>query len=250
MTKTNEFTIESLSQLEGMPVYSSDKEQIGKVETIYVDQDTRVPEWIGIGTGFFSSKRLIVPTQGATAQSDGVYINFDKDRVESSPEVKGDAIPEATEGELYDHYGIPASTERSSSTLPGGQSSARTGAEQGTLTRSEEELRVGKRQAEAGRVRLRKWVETEPVSEDVTLQRETAQVRRQPIDRPADGGEIGEREVEVTLTEEQPVVEKATVAKEQVSVTKGEDTKTETVSDDVRKERIEVDGEDVERVDR
>jgi uncharacterized protein (TIGR02271 family) len=249
MTRTNEFTIESLSQLEGMPVYSSDKEEIGKVDTIYVDQDTRVPEWIGIGTGFFSTKRLLVPTQGATAQRDGVYIGFDKDRVESSPEVKGDAVPESTERALYDHYGIPASNERSSSTLPGAQQRAQ-GGDAETLTRSEEELRVGKRQAEAGRVRLRKWVETEPVSQDVTLQRETAQVRREPIDRPADAGEIGEREVEVTLTEEQPVVEKATVAKEQVSVTKGEDTRTETVSGDVRKERIDVDGEDVERVDR
>jgi len=249
MTQTNEFTIENLSQLEGMPVYARDEEQIGKVDTIYVDQDTRVPEWIGIGTGFFSTKRLLVPTQGATAQSDGVYIGFDKDRVESSPEVKGDAIPESTERALYDHYGIPASNERSSSTLPGGQAQP-TGGEQDTLTRSEEELRVGKRQAEAGRVRLRKWVETEPVSQEVTLRRETAQVRREPIDRPANAGEIGEREVDVTLTEEQPVVQKATVAKEQVSVTKGEDTRTETVSDDVRKERIEVEGEDVERVDR
>jgi len=249
MTETNEFTIESISQLEGMPVYASDQEQIGKVDTIYIDEDTRVPEWIGIGTGFFSTKRLLVPTQGATAQNDGVYIGFDKARVESSPEVTGDAIPESTERALYDHYGMPASDERSSSTLPGAQQGPQTGREQ-TLTRSEEELRVGKRQAETGRVRLHKWVETEPVSEDVTLQRETAQVRREPVDRPADAGEIGEREVEVTLTEEQPVVEKATVAKEQVSVTKGEDTRTETVSDALRKERIEVDGEDVERVDR
>jgi len=248
MRQTSEFTVERIAQLRGMPVYASDHEQIGKVDTIYLDQDTRVPEWIGIGTGFFGTKRLLVPTEGATAKDDGVYISCDKDTVESSPEVKDDSISEATERALYDHYGISASDDRSSSTLPG-QSRPTSGADQNTVTRSEEELRVGKRRTEAGRVRLRKWVETEPVREDLTLERETAQVRREPVDRPAKAGEIGEQEVEVRLSEEQPVVEKATVAKEQFSVTKGEDTRKETVSEQLRKERVEVDGEDVERVD-
>jgi uncharacterized protein (TIGR02271 family) len=252
MTDATEFSIENLQQLQGMPVYSSDKEQIGKVDTIYVDEDTRVPEWIGIGAGFFGSKRLLVPTQGAMAQSDGVHVRFDKATVESSPDVAGEEIPEDTERSLYDHYGVSYSDERSESTLPEGsqRGSASTGSDQASMTRSEEELRVGKRQREAGRVRLRKWVETEPVSEEVTLQRETAEVSREPINRPASAGEIGEQEVEVTLQSEEPVVEKATVAKEQVSVKKGTDTTKKKVSDEVQKERIEVDGEDVERVDK
>jgi stress response protein YsnF len=75
-------------------------------------------------------------------------------------------------------------------------------------------------------------------------------VSREPIDRHASAGEIGEQEVEVTLQTEEPVVEKATVAKEQVSVKKGTDTTKEKVSGEVQKERIEVDGEDVERVDK
>ena len=252
MTNPTELTIQNVQQMRGMPVYSSEKEQIGKVDTIYVDEDTRIPEWIGIGAGFFGSKRLLVPTQGAVAQGDGVYVHFDKATVESSPNVAGEEIPEETERSLYDHYGVSYSDDRSDSTLPEGRQadSAATGADQASMTRSEEELRVGKRQREAGRVRLRKWVETEPVSEEVTLQRETAEVSREPIDRPASAGEIGEQEVEVTLQTEEPVVEKATVAKEQVSVKKGTDTTKEKVSGEVRKERIEVDGEDVERVDK
>ena len=251
MTDPTQFTIENLRDLEGMPVYSSDKEQVGKVDTIYVDQDTQIAEWIGIGTGFFGSKRLLVPTQGAMAESDGVHVQFDKNRVESSPNVEDDSISEETERSLYDHYGVSYSDERSGSTLPeGGRAPAPKRSDDASVTRSEEELRVGKRQTQAGRVRLRKWVETEPVSEDVTLQRETAEVRREPINRPASAGEIGEQEVEVPLSAEEAVVEKATVAKEQVSVTKGTDETKKTVSDELRKERIEVDGDDVERVDK
>jgi uncharacterized protein (TIGR02271 family) len=88
------------------------------------------------------------------------------------------------------------------------------------------------------------------VTEDVQLRRETAKVERTPVSEPADAGEIGEQDVEVTLSKEEPVVEKRTVAKERVSVQKGEDTTTEQVSDQVRKEVVEVDGEDVERIDR
>jgi uncharacterized protein (TIGR02271 family) len=251
MTETSQFSIESLAQLRGKPVYSSDQEQIGKVDVIYVDYETRVPEWIGIGTGVFRSRRLLVPTQGAMAQDDGVHVAFDKDRVESSPDVDDDAIPEETERSLYDHYGISYSDERSASTLPGsGQRARATGSDQPSMKRSEEELHVGKRETEAGRVRLHKWVETEPVTEDVTLRRETAKVERTPVDEPATSGEISEEDVEVTLSKEEPVVEKRTVAKERVSVQKGEDTTTEQVSDQIRKEVVEVDGEDVERIDR
>ena len=59
--------------------------------------------------------------------------------------------------------------------------------EEAAVTRSEEEVRVGKRATVAGEARLRKWVETEPVSEQVEVRRESATVTREPIDQPATG---------------------------------------------------------------
>ncbi len=53
-----------------------------------------------------------------------------------------------------------------------------------SVSRHEEEIQVGKREVEYGRVRLRKWVETEPVTEEIELRRETAFVERQPVNRP------------------------------------------------------------------
>jgi stress response protein YsnF len=55
------------------------------------------------------------------------------------------------------------------------------------------------------------------------------------------GTEIGEEEVEVPLRAEQPVVEKQTVAKERVGLEKDVETETETVSEELRKERVDVD---------
>ena len=116
-----------------------------------------------------------------------------------------------------------------------------------SVVRHEEELRVGKREAEVGRARLRKWVETEPVSTDVTLERERARVTREPVDERVSGAEIGEEEVEVGLREEQAVVEKETVAKERIGLEKDVETEVETVRDEVRKERVDVEGDIDER---
>ena len=52
--------------------------------------------------------------------------------------------------------------------------------------------------------------------------------------------------VEVPLSAEKPVVEKQAVAKERVGLDTDVVTETETVSDELRKERVEVEG-DVDR---
>jgi len=120
--------------------------------------------------------------------------------------------------------------------------------EDASLVRSEEELAVGKREVEAGRVRIRKWVETEPVQVEVELKREKASITREPADASMPAGTIGDgvEETEVVLREEQAVVSKETVAKERVSVETDVVSESETVTDEVRKERIEVDGDAVD----
>src|SRR5690606_9567051 len=87
-----------------------------------------------------------------------------------------------------------------------------------SVSRHEEEMRVGKREMERGRIRLRKWVETEPAEADVSLRRETARVEREAVDRPAPAAQLGDEEAEMTLHEEEPVVSKETVEKERVTM--------------------------------
>lgn len=114
------------------------------------------------------------------------------------------------------------------------------------MTRSEEELRVGTESRERGRVRLRKYVVTEQVTKTVPVSREEVRVEREPItdanrDDARSGPEISEEEHEVVLHEEQPVVEKRTVPKERVRL----DTETvvdeKQVSEEIRKEQVDVD---------
>ena len=116
------------------------------------------------------------------------------------------------------------------------------------MTRSEEELRVGTTHRETGRARLHKYVETETVQETVPVEREEVRVEREPItdeniEQAMRGPDISEAEHEVTLHAEEPVVEKRTVPKERVRLDKETVSDEETVNQEVRKERIEGDGE-------
>ncbi len=116
------------------------------------------------------------------------------------------------------------------------------------MTRSEEELAVGKTSRETGRARLRKYVVTENVETTVPVQREEVRIEREPItdaniDNATDGPAISEEEHEVTLHAEEPVVEKRAVPKERVRLDKETVTEERTVSDEVRKERIEAEGD-------
>ncbi len=266
---TTTLTLDDLESARGNTVYSTDGEKIGKVEELYVDEGTGRPEWIGIGTGFLGTKRVLVPVEGASRREGGVLVPYEKDHVKATPDTDSDEISQESERALYAHYGLEYSHAPSDTGLPEGR--ANTGPEEGALdtglgasthapdspgdaeggrpavTRSEEELRVGKRGIETGRLHLHKWTESEQVEVPVELRREKARVTREPLDKTVSGDEIGDEELEITLMEEQPVVQKDTVAKERIGIETEVETERQTVSEDVRKERVAIEGADEAR---
>jgi uncharacterized protein (TIGR02271 family) len=253
----------------------ADGEKIGKIDEIYLDTETGQPEWALVNTGLLGTKSSFVPLAGASSDGEEVRVEYTKDQAKQAPGIDPEReLSREEEAELYSHYGLEYSQSRSGSGLPegtagqaattgagtGGGGVAGTGAgteaeagagdsrftrgEDDAMTRSEEELRVGTAERESGRARLRKWVETEEVDETVPVRRETARVEREPItdenvDEAMSGPEISETEHEVTLHEEEPVVEKRTVPKERVRLEKDTETDEQQVSETVRKERIE-----------
>jgi len=114
------------------------------------------------------------------------------------------------------------------------------------VQRSEEELRAGTREREAGALRVRKRVRTDREQIEVPTRHEEVSVERVPASGEATEAEIGEEEVVVPVTEEEVVVEKRAVAKEEVRIHKEALEGTETVEEDVRREEVEVE-EDTRR---
>jgi uncharacterized protein (TIGR02271 family) len=235
----------------GRTLVDSDGEKIGTVQDIYLDEDTDEPEWLAVSTGWFGNRISFVPLAGATVRENEVACRWTKDQVKDSPNAEPDGrLTQDEEAGLYRHYGLDYSEDRSSSGLPdrSGAPAAGGDSDDDAMTRSEEELRVATTSREAGRVRMRKWVETEHVTKTVPVTREEVRVQREPIsadnaDAAMSGAEISEAEHEVTLHEDQVVANTEVVPKERVRLGTERVQDEETVSADLRKERIDVEGD-------
>jgi len=273
-------TLQDVTAWRGRNLIDRDGDKIGSIEEVYVDRQSGEPEWLAVKTGLFGSKVSFAPIVEASPEGDAVRVPYEKAQVKDSPNVESDGeLSPEEESALYRHYGRDYSsfdgdadefadggrgtTGETGTGVTGDGTDSRT-VGRGTvgedvsgpetdeaMTRSEEELNVGTRQQETGRARLRKYVVTEPVDTTVNVQREEVSLEREPITdanvgAAMDGGDLTEEEHEVTLRAEEPVVEKRVVPKERVRLGKDTVTEQREVTDEVRKEQIEAEG-DLER---
>src|SRR3954467_3753480 len=242
----------------GQELRSSDDDKLGTIEEIYLDTSTQEPEWALITTGLFGSKQSFVPLRDASQSDAGVTVPFDKATVKDAPKIDPDGqLSRDEEALLYRHYSLDYGDAETGAGLREGRQDDDADGTVGrdvsgpntddAMTRSEEELRVGTTEREAGCVRLRKYVVEDEVTQTVPVTHEEVRVEREPItdaniDAATDGPAISEEEHEVTLHAERPVVAKEAVPVERVRM----DTETVTdeaqVSEEVRKEQIDVDG--------
>jgi uncharacterized protein (TIGR02271 family) len=249
--------------LRGRTVVATDGGKIGKVDEVFLDDQTNAPEWVAVSTGLFGSHVSLIPLAAAEQRGDDIVVPYTKDQVKDAPHQDVDQhLSPAEEEQLFQYYGVSYGGETVTATgADAGYASGRRSTEtydtegydtsgpttDDAMTRSEERLRVGKEQVETGRARLRKYVTTENVTQTVPVRKEKVRLETEPItDANAgaamSGPDISEEEHEVVLTEERPVVAKETVPVERVRLSKEERVEEQTVSDDVRKEQIEADG--------
>ncbi len=244
---------QELRSVAGRDVFGPGGEKIGSVAQVYADDHTGQPDWFTVHTGLFGMNESFVPLREATVAGDRVEVPYDKATVKDAPNVSADGhLEPEEERRLYEHYRLDWDAGNGRRPHFG---RARTPSGPNTddaITRSEEQVRVGTQTEESGRARLRKYVVTENVTETVPVRKEKAVVETEPVtsenyDAATSGADISEEEHELTLHEERPVVEKTTQPVERVRLTTETQTGEETVSEEVRKEQIEADGDIADR---
>ena len=248
----------SALEWEGRTLVDRDGDKIGKIDALYLDQETDRPEWALVNTGMFGSKSSFVPLTGATPRGDDVIAQVNVSQVKDAPKIDPrEELSEQQEAELFRHYGIDYTMEGSVTATGNGHTTGQrepVGHDTSgpttdeAMTRSEEEVRVGTAERERGRARLRKYVVTEEVQQTVPVRREEVRLEREPITdanvgQATDGPAISEEEHEVVLHEEEVVTEKRAVPKERVRLDKETVVDEQTVSEEGRKEQIDAEGE-------
>jgi uncharacterized protein (TIGR02271 family) len=236
-----------LATLAGKDVVGPDGDSIGKVKDVYESTDGSGGTFATVTTGMFGGGASFFPLGAAELRGDQVVVPFGKDVVKDAPRVENDEELSAVEEERLFEYYAGQGTTAGAATVGHDTSGPSTDS---AMTRSEEQLRVGTEKVETGRARLRKHVVTETETRTVPVSHEEVRVEREPITdgnvgAALDGPAISEEEHEVVLEAERPVVQKETVPVERVRLGKERVTDQTQVSEQVRKEQIDLDGADV-----
>jgi len=254
-----------IDQVAGSDAYGSDGSKIGSVGQVYLDDQTGQPAWVTVNTGLFGTNESFIPLSEASFSGDRLTVPYDKDKVKGAPNVAADGhLSPEEERELYAYYGVgytDTDYDTTTTTGTGYADTDRGGYDTRTeghdtsgpttddaMTLSEERVNVGTERREAGRARLRKYVVTENVTQTVPVTREEVVVEREPItdanrDAATSGPDISEEEHEVVLHEETPVVDKTVEPVERVRLGTQQTTEQQTVTEQVRKERVDTDAD-------
>ena len=259
-------------QIHGFNLVDNQGNKLGSVDGVWVDDATSRLEFIGVKTGWLAGKTHLVPAQDARLDEGNrqIAVPFSQDRIKDAPSFSADTeLSPQDEDQIYAYYGLSRSTQASpsgyagttettstidttttgprattvdTSTTRSGESDMPTPPRELDVPLAEENLEVGKRQVEAGRVRLRKVVHTEREQVPVELRHEDVRIERVA----ATGTEVPanafqEEEIDVPVMREEAVVEKTAHATGRVRVDKDVQTETQRIEGAVRREDVEID---------
>jgi uncharacterized protein (TIGR02271 family) len=239
------YSADELHNFFSYDVFDRNEKHIGNVNGLWTDNSGQ-PAFIGLKTSWLFGKTHVVPLRNAQVDADEahIYVAYDEDKIKDAPAFDTDSELNASqEQEIYRYYGLGSQT----ASMPPRQAEApspretTTRPEEATMQLHEEHLHVGKREVEAGAVRLRKVVRTERVQQPVELKREDVVIERVPAQEARESGKPFEGEEQVIpLRREEAVIEKENIVREGVRARKRTETEQQNVSAEVRREDVEV----------
>jgi uncharacterized protein (TIGR02271 family) len=224
-------------------VLDKNNTDIGHVSGLWTEPHGPIA-FVGVKTTWLVGKTHVIPAQGMEVnhQRETIRVPYSAEVVKNAPTSDPGEELEFTR-EVYSYYTQHGMQQRPAQgqAQAQGQRAGQTG-ESVRMPLMEEQLKIGKREVESGGVRLRKVVHTEPVREGVELRREEAVIERVPAGqgaRPSDKA-FKEEDIYVPLRREEAVVQKEANVREEVRLRKTSQTEGQQISDQVRKEDVEI----------
>lgn len=230
--------------VEGTTVFDAAGEKVGTVSEHNIQGG-----YLVVHKGWLFPRDLYVPLSAVgRSDDDGIYLNMYKDELKNQDWDEPPASAGMNAGTTTPSG--TAAVEPPGSALDMGQPGPhQTAAREGDVAVPvrEEELTVQKQRGEAGRVHLHKDIVEEPQSVDVPVTREQVTVERMP--RQGAAGDVGpdafqERDIEVPVMGEEVTAEKRAKVGEEVHLHKQQVTENQRFSDTVRKEHVNIEGQD------
>lgn len=227
----------------GATAYGVGGEKIGSVRDALVIANTGGIRFLIVDVGgWFSSKEVLVPVGYARIDDSGVY--FDNLTKEQVGELQKYEYGQTYTDDVYSEEQFLADERVLRGTQDEATYRQQAYATPDRLQLLEERLTVAKERFKAGAVSIGKRVETRQEQVEVPLEREEVVITRHAVTdaTPVDGAVIGEGQqtLQVDLEAERASIGKQTFVTEEVEIGKRSVTETQTVSETVSKEVLEV----------
>ena len=261
-------------------VVDQDAATVGTITAFYLDRATGLPTWALVHTGWFTDAQTFVPLTHAVEANEEIQVPYPKAFIQQAPRIQADQelspdheVVLSAYYQLDDHRGavadrrlgtepaVPGAAGMSTAPAEPAARPSRAGpsgppvprlAAQGPVevVRSEEELQVGVRRRRR-RLRLRKYVVTEYLTRTIPVRREEVRLEEvpapdEPVGEPDEQGAVPAADqalLEVVLHREEPVIQLRVVPAERVRLFKDVVTEQRTVTEDIRKEQIDLQSE-------
>lgn len=226
-------------EIRGWTVVDESDREIGRVDDLMFDENTHEARYAVVN---IDNRRKLIPI-GQLDMDDNRRVvkatGYNRDRLMGLRDYDRSTWSDTSEREHYRDY-VPGIQDND--TLDYNRNEFR-GQVPKRIQLLEEELRVGKRRVKTGEATLSKRPVSETVSEQVNLETEQIDISRRPVNRPAEGQIMGQDEtIRVPLYAEEPVVDKQTFVKEEIDIGTKAEQRTETVSEEVRREELDTRG--------
>jgi stress response protein YsnF len=259
------------TDLTGARVTDAGGKVVGKVDKVFNDDLDGKPVWALIRAGKASR---FIPVRGSRMTADGFSVPFDSQKIMNGPDLNVDQHMSADQvTELRRYYGlaVPAQAGQPAGEPTGQQAAQQAGQQAGQqaaptsqqaspqagrqagradlssaaaevwLVRNEERMDIGTEVLESRRVRLRKYVDVQPVEQAVHVFHEEYEVEHIPITAEERArGPIAENDQELILHEQRAVFKKEAVPVERIRLVTKRVEEDRTFREELRKERIEV----------
>ena len=259
-------------------VVDRDAATVGTITAFYLDRATGLPTWALVHTGWFADAQAFVPLIHAVETNEEVRVPYTKAFIQQAPRIQAhehlspdDEIVLSAYYGLDDHRGAVADRRLGAEPAVTGTAGVSTASAEPAasppragpagpavpgptaqgpveVVRSEEELQVGVR-SRLRRLRLRKYVVTEYVTRTIPVRREDVRLEELPAPAEPAGGPDeqpvaqaagAQALLEVVLHREEPVIQLRVVPAERVRLFKDVVTEQRTVTEQIRKEQVDL----------
>jgi hypothetical protein len=176
--------ISNWDQYRGQDLYDSHGDKIGRLDEVFLDDETNEPDWIAVHTGLFGMNQSLVPAANVNFDNGRLITTYSKDEIKDAPNISptDNHLSVEEEKRLYDHYGrsyTPYQRTQVSQTQSTGNVTTSAGKRDTGRDETAAEATIRNEQvqktAEVENVRLRKhvWTEQVPVQrEEIVVERD------------------------------------------------------------------------------